>query len=154
MCPFLLPGSISSSSRKEFWGIYVPLDSVFLVHCYALHRCSTVLNFLCDRRLSDRDFSLKPAKIGLLLLAGSILRSSEQRIWSIFAPLDIPFLAQYRTVWNSSQTSARLPWETFKWLRFHGNNRWHRTQIALTSTSVIPDLRAIGWSYIVHNAVP
>ena len=115
---------------------------------------ATHLHFLCDRRLSDRDFALNPAKIGLLLLWDSILRSSQQHICSFFAPLHIPFLAQYGAVWNSSQMSARVPWQTFKWLRFHANNRWLGSQIAITSTSIIPYLRDIGWSYIVRNAVP
>jgi len=41
-----------------------------------MHNTATaiLLYFLCDRRLSDRDFALKPAKIGLLLLWDSILR--------------------------------------------------------------------------------
>ena len=115
---------------------------------------ATHLYFLCDRRLSDRDFALKPTKIGFVLHWDSILRRCEQHICSFFTPLHIPFLAQYGAVWNSSQISARVPWQTFKWLRFHANNRWLGSQIAITSTSVIPYLRDIGWSYIVRNAVP
>ena len=115
---------------------------------------ATLVYFLYDGRLSDRDFTLKPAKIGLLLLWDSILHSSEQHICSFFAPLHIPFLVQYGAVWNSSQISARVSWQTFKWLRFHANNRWLGSQIAITSTSIIPYLRDIGWSYIVRNAVP
>jgi len=65
-----------------------------------MHNTATaiLLYFLCDRRLSDHDFALKPAKIGLLLLWDSILRSSGQHICSFFAPWDIPFLAQYGAV--------------------------------------------------------
>ena len=52
---------------------------------------ATQLYFLCNRRLSDRDFALNPAKIGLLLLWDSILRSSQQHTCSFFAPLQNRF---------------------------------------------------------------
>jgi len=34
ICLFLLSDNISSSSQNELWGIYVPLERVFLALCY------------------------------------------------------------------------------------------------------------------------
>jgi len=36
-CIFLISDNISFSSRKELWGIYTPLERMFLALCYVQH---------------------------------------------------------------------------------------------------------------------
>ena len=64
-------------------------------------------------------------------------------------PLDNLFLALLCRWQSSSQTSAFPPWQTFTWLRFEGNDRWLCSKIAITLTSLIPDVRTIGPNCIV-----
>ena len=40
ICLFLLSDNLSSSSRNELWGSYVPLERVFLALCYVQHSYS------------------------------------------------------------------------------------------------------------------
>jgi len=40
ICLFLLSDNISSTFRNELWGIYVPLERVFLALCYVQHSYS------------------------------------------------------------------------------------------------------------------
>jgi len=111
-------------------------------------------HFLRYGRLSDRHFTVKPAKIYLLILWDIIPRSSEWHICPIFVPSDNRFLALLCRVQSSSQTSAFPPWQTFTRFRFEGNDRWLCSKIAIALTSLIPNVSKIGPNYIVHSAVP
>ena len=115
---------------------------------------ASLSHFLRYGRLSDRHFTVKLAKMDLLLFWDIIPRSSEWHICPIFAPLDNLFLALLWRWQSYSQTSAFPPWQTFTRFRFEGNDRWLCSKIAIALTSLIPNVSKFGPNYIVHSAVP